>query len=64
MRAYDMIMEGLSGALQYEKGEIEARKARVRVIVQPVPAFPAAKIKSVRTNLGLSQKGMVSTKTV
>jgi len=69
MRAYDKIMEGLTEALQYEKGEIQVRKERVRVIVQPVPNLTAAKIKGVRGKLGLSQKAFadfmgVSTTTV
>lgn len=69
MRAYDMIMEGLNEALQYEKGEVLARKERVRVVVQPVPDFTAARIKSVRAKMGLSQKGLadfmgISPKTV
>lgn len=69
MTAFDYIMEGLNEAHQYAKGEIEPRKERVRVVVQPVPEFTGDKIKSVRTKLGLSQKGLaafmgVSPKTV
>lgn len=67
--AFDYIMDGLNEAHQYAKGEIQARKERVRVVVQPVPALTAAKIKSVRAKMGLSQKGLadfmgVSPKTV
>ena len=69
MRAYDKIMEGLNEALQYEKGEISARREKVKVVIQPVPDLSAERIKSVRAKIGLSQRGLaafmgVSEKTV
>lgn len=67
--SFDYIMEGLEEAHQYAKGEIEPKKERVRIVIQPVPSFNGDKIKSVRNKMGLSQKGLaafmgVSIKTV
>ncbi len=67
MNIYDGIMQGLNEAINYNKGKTKARTAKMSV--EPVPEFKAREIKSIRTELGMTQvlfAGFmgVSTKTV
>lgn len=51
---YDQIMEGLTDALDYVKGD--STKARSQMItVQPVVEFDAKSVKEVRSSLGMTQ---------
>lgn len=53
MSVYDNIIQGLNEAIEYEKGNISARK--VKCTVNPVPDFTAEEIKNIRNNLSMTQ---------
>lgn len=53
MNAYDSIMQGLNEAIEYEKGNLKAKK--IKCTVNPVPDFSAQEIKSLRNELSMSQ---------
>lgn len=51
---YESIMQGLTEAIEYSKGT--SKNARVHTIsVEPLPTFDAESIKSVRSDLGMTQ---------
>jgi putative transcriptional regulator len=50
---YDSIMTGLQEAVNYENGNISARKVKVTVL--PLPKFTPDDIREVRNSLKLSQ---------
>ena len=53
MSVYESIMKGLNEAIEYEKGEGDARV--VKCTVKPAPDFDAQVIKDVRLSLGMTQ---------
>ena len=53
MSVYEVIMNGLQEAIDYNKGKIEARSNVLSI--DPVPKFEADDIKSIRTGLGMTQ---------
>lgn len=53
MDVYDSIVHGLNEAIEYEKGNINARK--VKCTVSPVPEFTAEEIKTIRNELSMTQ---------
>ena len=67
MNVYDGIMQGLQEAVDYNNAKIKARSRTMSV--DPVLKFEASEIKTIRTELGMTQylfAGLmgVSTKTV
>lgn len=67
MNVFDDIKNGLSEAIEYEKGNIPARTTVLEI--SPVECFNAQEIKSIRQSTGLTQKKFalfmgVSVKTV
>ncbi len=67
MGVFDEIKLGLEQAIEYEKGNLKAKKTTLSIM--PLEVFTATEIKQIRTRTGLSQalfaKYMgVSTKTV
>ena len=64
---FESIMTGLNEAVEYEKGNITAKKSTLTV--EPLPEMSAEDIKSIRKEIGLTQAMFaavigVSTKTV
>lgn len=53
MSAYNSILKGLQEAVEYEKGNLPAKK--MKFTVNPVPDFTAEEIKNVRTELEMTQ---------
>jgi putative transcriptional regulator len=53
MDVYDSIIHGLNEAIEYEKGNIKAKK--IRCTVNPVPEFTSEEIKSIRNELSMTQ---------
>ncbi len=53
MNVYEGIMQGLTEAVDYNKGKIKARSNTMSV--EPVPKFAAGEIKSIRLELGMTQ---------
>ena len=53
MNVYESIMQGLTEAVDYQQGKINARKTRLTV--KPVVTFNNADIKRIRQKTGLSQ---------
>jgi len=53
MKLYESIMTGLNEAVEYEKGNMKARK--IKCTVNPVPKFSAQEIKRVRDSLEMTQ---------
>jgi len=53
MNVYDSIMQGLTEAINYQKGKIPARK--VKLTIKPVDTFNNDDIKRIRQRTGLSQ---------
>ncbi|MDO5150356.1 MAG: helix-turn-helix domain-containing protein [Oscillospiraceae bacterium] len=67
MNVFESIMTGLNEAVEYEKGNITAKKSTLTV--EPLPEMSAEDIKSIRKEIGLTQAMFaavigVSTKTV
>ena len=54
MGIFDDIKLGLEQAIEYEKGNLKARKTTMSIM--PLEVFTAAEIKTIRTNTGLSQE--------
>ncbi len=52
MSVYDSIIQGLNEAIEYEKGNLSARK--IKCTVNPAPDFDAQEIKAVRLSLGMT----------
>lgn len=53
MNVYDGIMQGLQEAVDYNKGNINARTQTMSV--DPIPKFEASEIKTIRKGLGMTQ---------
>jgi putative transcriptional regulator len=53
MSVYESIMQGLTEAVDYQHGEIPARKTKLTI--KPVDAFNNNDIKRIRQRTGLSQ---------
>lgn len=53
MSVYESIMQGLSEAVKYEKGELKA--ATSKVSVAPLPDIRAADIRNIRLSLKMTQ---------
>ena len=53
MEVYDGIMQGLKEAIAYNEGKIKARTTTM--YIEPVPEFEAKEIKSIRSQLGMTQ---------
>ena len=51
--AFDSIKKGLEEAVAYSEGKIEARTRKV--VIEPVPTWKAETIRSLRSELKLSQ---------
>lgn len=67
MNVFESIMTGLNEAVEYEKGNLTAKKTTLTV--EPLPEITAEEIKSIRKEIGLTQAMFatvigVSTKTV
>ncbi len=67
MSVYESIMQGLNEAVEFEKGNLQART--IKCTVNPVPDFDSNEIKSVRNSLHMTQNTFaavmgVSVKTV
>ena len=53
MSVYKSITKGLKEAIEYEKGGVRARTAKVRV--EPLKKFNRAEIKAIRNNTKMTQ---------
>lgn len=53
MSVYESIVKGLNEAVEYEKGNVKARKTKCTV--NPAPDFSPKEIKDVRLDLGMTQ---------
>ena len=53
MGLYDSITKGLTEAIEYEKGNVSAKK--VKVTVTPADDFSPKEIKAVRNKLNMTQ---------
>jgi putative transcriptional regulator len=53
MNVYESVMQGLTEAVDYQQGKINARKTRLSI--KPVATFNNADIKRIRQRIGLSQ---------
>lgn len=53
MNVYEGITQGLEEAIEYNKGNLKARSKTISIA--PLPDFNAAEIKTIRTNLGMTQ---------
>jgi putative transcriptional regulator len=53
MSVYESIMQGLNEAVEYQQGNINARKTRLSI--KPLSVFDVADIKQIRQKTGLSQ---------
>jgi len=53
MNVYESIMQGLTEAVDYQQGKINARKAKLTI--KPVDTFNNNDIKRIRQKTGLSQ---------
>lgn len=53
MKLVNSIKQGLKEAVEYEKGNLKARKQVIRI--NPVPHYKSEKIKQIRAKTGLSQ---------
>ncbi|MGN0655043.1 MAG: helix-turn-helix domain-containing protein [Oscillospiraceae bacterium] len=67
MNVFESIMTGLNEAVEYEKGNIKAKKTTLTI--EPLPEISAEEIKALRNEIGLTQSMFaavigVSTKTV
>ncbi|MBQ8826109.1 MAG: transcriptional regulator [Oscillospiraceae bacterium] len=53
MNVYESIMQGLTEAVEYEKGTLKAN--RVKLSVTPVPAFNSNDVRDIRNRLEMTQ---------
>ena len=53
MSVYESILQGLNEAIEYQQGNINARK--IRLTIKPVDTFTTEDIKQIRRKTGLSQ---------
>lgn len=53
MSIYKSTAKGLKEAIDYEKGTVKARSAKIRV--EPLVSFNKAEIKAIRNNLKMTQ---------
>lgn len=53
MSIYDDIKLGLEQAIEYEKGELKAKKTTLSIL--PLDSFTSAEIKKIRNSTGLTQ---------
>lgn len=53
MSVYKSITKGLKEAIEYEKGAVRARTAKIRV--EPLLKFDRAEIKAIRNNAKMTQ---------
>ena len=53
MSVFDDIKLGLEQAIEYEKGNVSARKTTMRIL--PLDTFTSAEIKAIRNKTGLTQ---------
>ena len=53
MSVYESILKGLNEAIEYEKGNVQARTAKCTV--SPVPDFSSEEIKDIRLGFGMTQ---------
>ncbi len=53
MSVFDDIKLGLEQAIEYEKGNLKAKKTTLSIL--PLDEFTSAEIKEIRNNTGLSQ---------
>lgn len=53
MSVFDEIKLGLEQAIEYEKGNLKARKTTLSIL--PLDTFTAAEIKAIRNDTGLTQ---------
>ena len=53
MNVYESIIQGLSEAVDYQQGKINARK--IKLTIKPVDTFNNDDIKQIRRKTGLSQ---------
>ncbi len=53
MSVYKSIMQGLNEAVEYEKGNLNAKASKCTV--NPVPDFAPSEIKEVRASLNMTQ---------
>ena len=53
MNVYESIMEGLNEAVEYQQGNVKARK--VKLTIKPVDTFNTGEIRQIRQRTGLSQ---------
>lgn len=58
MGLYDSITKGLTEAIEYEKGNVSAKK--VKVTVTPADDFSPKEIKAVRNKLNMTQRTFAS----
>lgn len=53
MNIFESIMTGLNEAVEYEKGNLTAKKTTITV--EPLPEISAEDIKNIRNEIGLTQ---------
>ena len=53
MNVFESIMTGLNEAVEYEKGNLTAKKTTINV--EPLPEISAEDIKNIRNEIGLTQ---------
>lgn len=53
MNVYEGIMQGLQEAVDYNEGKIKARSNTMSIY--PIPKFEAKEIKTIRSELGMTQ---------
>ena len=53
MSVFDEIKEGLNQAIEYEKGNLKAKKTTLTII--PVDTFTPVEIRQIRNSTGLTQ---------
>lgn len=53
MNVFESIMTGLNEAVEYEKGNLTAKKTTITV--EPLPEISAEDIKNIRNEIGLTQ---------
>jgi putative transcriptional regulator len=53
MSVYEGIMQGLTEAIEYERGKLDVRKNKLTI--EPVRVYHGAEIKDIRNSLGMTQ---------
>lgn len=53
MSVYESIMQGLSEAVEYEKGNLKART--MKMSIAPLPEINSSRIKDIRRSLDMTQ---------